>query len=56
MKIADPVSLNMYMRENGKVQHSSCPQYSILYIQNAGLNDSEGPEKYNNTEVKSNFA
>jgi hypothetical protein len=46
------------MRDNESVQHPSLPpttdfsgtQFSTL--KGAGLNDPEGPEKYNNTEVK----
>jgi hypothetical protein len=41
------------MRDNEYVQHPSrplAPTFSTL--NSAGINDPEGPEKYNNTEVK----
>jgi hypothetical protein len=43
------------MRDNERVQHPpstglSNTQFSIL--KSTGINDSEGPEKLNNTEVK----
>ena len=57
MKIADPVLLSLFMRNNKKVQHLSRPlapaPYSIFNTKCIGVIDPEGPEKYNNTEMKS---
>jgi hypothetical protein len=60
-KIAASVSLSLYMRDNGKIRHlHRLQRYSILSLsvtkfqrlKRAGVNDPEGPEKSNNTEVK----
>jgi hypothetical protein len=47
------------MRDNEQVQHPSRPSSStglsgtqFSTLNSAGINDPEGPEKYNNTEVK----
>jgi hypothetical protein len=47
MKIAGSVWLSLYMRNIESVQHLS--QFSTL--NSAVINDIEGQEKYNNTEV-----
>ena len=57
VKYADSVLLSLFLRDNESTTSvttlATTKRYSILNTKSIGVIDSEGPEKNNNTEMKS---